>query len=130
MKLRIGWLLFVLLLAGCNSPSSQVVDNGKPGNIEILVFEDGNGNEIQDAGEVGISEEVSITQQISCPGTDTAQLTRLMTDAQGRGLFTDLKPGVYCVAYMGGESTTTRITIKVPVSSEQTTQVTFGVMPE
>lgn len=130
MNVKIGLLLLALLLAGCSSASSSVVDTGLPGNIEVLVFADSNGNKIFDAGEAGISEEVSITQQISCPGTDTTQLTRLTTDAQGRGLFADLKPGVYCVAYMGGESTTTRITIKVPVSSEQTTQVTFGVMPE
>jgi hypothetical protein len=41
-------------------------------------------------------------------------------------VFTGLKPGRYCIAYMGTRGLTTKLTDLVDLSSEQEIQVVFG----
>jgi hypothetical protein len=71
------------------------------GAIGDTVFEDTNGNGIQDAGEPGIS---GVTVTLNDPGTDgvcgTADdlfIASDVTDTNGNYLFTDLPQGTYCV---------------------------------
>ena len=121
-------MLVSLLLAGCGSSTPpQIIDNGKPGQIKAIVFYDKNKNGIMDQDELGLNDSVSISQQLSCPPSNSEGITKSDTNSNGEAVFTDLKPGRYCVAYVGGKSTTTKLTVEVYLSSEQTAQAFFGL---
>lgn len=62
-----------------------------------------------------------------CGETDPDAMIRAETDPNGNVTFGDLKPGKYCVMYMGSGSTTTRLNVFVSLSSEQLVNVVFGL---
>jgi hypothetical protein len=129
MKYYFVAFLLSFLLASCGTSQSQpqVVDNGKPGQIKAITFYDENHNQVFDQGEIGLVDNISISQDVSCPPSDLKNITRMDTGVDGTALFTNLKPGNYCVAYMGGRTMDTNITKEVAVSSEQETLVYFGL---
>ena len=126
------WVSFVLVaclfITGCSSSKSEIKDNGHPGQIKAIVFYDANHNRIQDPGEPGLKDRVSLSQDFSCPATDSKKMTIVETDANGETVIGDLKPGHYCVAYSGDSTMTTKLTNEIDLSSEQTIQVIFGRM--
>lgn len=115
------------LLVGCSAPTQAILDNGKSGQITAVVFDDKNFNGAMDAGEEGLEDQVILGQDLSCPPTNPERYTRNDTDASGSIVFTDLKPGRYCVAYGGKRASSTKLTMEVDLSSEQNLQVYFGV---
>jgi uncharacterized protein (DUF2141 family) len=122
-------LLVCLLLASCSTSQPKIVDNGKPGQIKVTVFVDKNGNGKLDQGESGAQDQVGISQYLSCPATHDNKITKAETDANGEVVFQNLKPGQYCVMGPGNSQTmTTKMTVEVNLSSEQTVEVIFGVM--
>ncbi len=129
MKKSIGTLLFllILLLTACQT-KPEIVDNGSPGTIEVTVYHDQDGNRVQDQGEAGLIDSVAIGQDVSCPIQQKPE--EVETSADGVAVFTGLKPGVYCVMYMGDRLITTRMTIEVPLSSDQVAQVAFGLVAD
>jgi uncharacterized protein (DUF2141 family) len=118
--------IFSLLLAGCAS-QPKIADNGKPGQIKVVTFFDENRNGKRDQGEVGISDRVSISQDISCPSSSIQKLIPAETDSNGETVFKDLKPGQYCVAYFGNRGATTRLANLVSLSSDQEIQALIGL---
>jgi hypothetical protein len=128
MKRISVFVLACLFLVGCGSSQPEIKDNGHPGQIKAIVFFDANHNGILDAGEPGIKDGVSISQDISCPASNSQKITKAETDANGETTFKDLKPGRYCVAYIGSVAITTRLTNEVYLSSDQVAQVSFGLL--
>jgi uncharacterized protein (DUF2141 family) len=128
MKITILVTVLMVLLAACASAKPTITDNGSPGQIKFLVFQDTNGNGTKDSDEAGFSERVILSQNDTCP-PQRKDFRVEVTDANGEYLFTDLAPGTYCAAYYGGQALTTQIAVKVPLSSEQVAQVQFGVLP-
>lgn len=121
-------LVIAFLLAGCGASNQpQTVDNGKPGQISVLVYWDKNFNSKMENGETGLMDQVILGQDLSCPPTNPAKYTRYDTAADGSIVLTDLKPGRYCVAYGGNRASSTKLTVEVDLSSEQNVQVQFGV---
>jgi hypothetical protein len=122
-------LLMGLVIAGCGSTGqtqTKITDNGKPGQIKAIVFYDANRNGTQDQGEPGLTDNVSISQDVSCPPSNLKNISRADSDTTGVAVFSGLKPGRYCVAYMGTRGLTTKLTDLVDLSSEQEIQVVFG----
>ena len=69
----------------------------KPASLGDFVFEDKNGNGIQDAGELGIAGVlVTLT---GTTGNGTLVTLTATTDANGKYIFTDLVPGTYKVTF-------------------------------
>jgi len=128
MKKIILLTILSLLLAACGSTQPSITDNGKPGQIKVIIFEDPNNSGTMDSGEKGVSEPVLLSQGDTCP-PQTKDFTRAVTGTNGETLFSDLKPGVYCVGYMGDHSTTTKLAVTVNLSSEQQAEVLYGIIP-
>ena len=103
------------------------MDNGKPGQIVVTVFYDENANGIKDQGEKGLIDQVSISQDSTCPPSNLQNITRSDTASNGETVFNELKPGRYCISYMGGRASTTKLNSEVFLSSEQKAQVFFGL---
>lgn len=123
---RLLFLGFVLAcLYGCSS-QPPFVDNGKPGQVKVVVFYDDNKDGVMSGGEKGAQSKVSISQEVSCPPSHSPDWVD--TDSAGVHTFQDLKPGKYCVISSGGLSATTPLTQEVYVSSERVTTATFGVL--
>ena len=68
----------------------------KFGSLGDFVWEDDNGNGIQDAGEAGIESIVVKLNSISLPGMQEQQTT---TNNEGKYKFENLKPGIYKVTF-------------------------------
>jgi len=115
-------------MTSCSSSPQAFTDNGKPGQIKAVVFYDANANGILDQGETGLVDRVSISQDISCPPSNVKNITNEDTNNNGEAVFKDLKPGRYCVAYMGSKGVTTKLSAEVFLSSEQEVQVNFGLL--
>jgi hypothetical protein len=81
-----------------------------------------------DAGEKGLSELVLLSQGDTCP-PQTKNFTEAVTNENGELLFPDLKPGTYCVGYLGNIAMTTKIAVTVNLSSEQQAEVIYGLIP-
>jgi len=128
MKTLLMVFLAAFLLVGCASQAPQAIDNGKPGKIEVFIYLDGNANGIFDTDEAGSMDEVSMPEMILCSASAQHEPVRVQTDEKGTALFSDLKPGRYCVSYLGRETTTTKLQADVLVNSEQTARVEFGIM--
>lgn len=126
MKKLFAVALFFSLLVGCNT-KPEIIDNGQPGQIRVVVFFDENRNGQLDQGESGISEKVGISQDISCPAGNMDKVTQAETDINGETVFSELKPGVYCVALLGNRVVSTKLTQEIPLSSEQEKLVYFGI---
>ena len=123
---RFSFLVLLLtLLYGCAS-QPLYVDNGKPGQIKVVVFYDDNENGVMDTNESGFQNKVSISQEVSCP--PSSKPNWVDTDVTGVYTSNDLKPGKYCIIDSGNLSATTKLTQEVYVSSGQVTAVAFGVL--
>jgi uncharacterized protein (DUF2141 family) len=125
MKLLMWFTVFFTLLAGCSSQPA-FVDNGNPGQIKAVVFYDDNKNSTMDAGEIGAPLRVAISQEVSCPPSGTPNFVE--TDANGETIFTELKPGKYCVFVDNNSGMTTKMNQEGYVSSDQELVVMFGVV--
>jgi len=128
MKTILAVILAVVLLAGCSREAPQAVDNGKPGRIEVFIYMDSNANGVFDAGEAGQMDYVAKPEMIPCSTIASHEPVRVQTDEKGLAVFSDLKPGQYCVFYYGKETTTTKMQADVLVNSEQTARVEIGLM--
>ena len=129
MKKTFAILFLMAILFGCNT-EPEFIDNGKPGQIHVTVFEDQNRNGKMDQNEPGAVERVGIAQDVSCPPGNVEKITEVNSDSNGKAEFKDLKPGVYCVMHTGSRGVTTKLTVEVPLSSEQVVNVAFGLAPE
>lgn len=128
MKTILAVFLTVFLLVGCASQAPQAVDNGKPGKIEVFLYQDSNANGVFDMGEAGRMDYVAKPEMIPCSAIASHEPERVQTDEKGTAVFSDLKAGHYCVSYYGTETTTTKMLVDVLVNSEQTTRVEIGIM--
>lgn len=104
MKTILAVILAVVLLAGCSREAPQAVDNGKPGRIEVFIYMDSNANGVFDAGEAGQMDYVAKPEMIPCSAIASHEPVRVQTDEKGLAVFSDLKPGQYCVFYYGKET--------------------------
>jgi protocatechuate 3,4-dioxygenase beta subunit len=82
-----------------NARSNLTVDFGfvPPASLGNLVFNDTNGNGLQDAGELGVSG-VTVTL-LDAAGVPVPGVAPQITDAGGNYLFTNLVPGTYSVGF-------------------------------
>jgi uncharacterized protein (DUF2141 family) len=126
--LTIFALLFVLLTA-CGESEPPFTDNGNPGQIRAIVFYDDDRNGKMDADETGAPHRVAVADQVGCT-TSTGTPDFIPTDSNGVVIFSDLKPGQYCVAIDNGYGMTTKMNLDVYVSSDLVTTVYFGVVRE
>ncbi|MGB0383793.1 MAG: SdrD B-like domain-containing protein [Ardenticatenaceae bacterium] len=94
-----------------------------PGTVRGVVFNDLNGNRVQDGGETGIPD-VTITLSNGSSNTVT-------TDANGNYEFTEVEPGDYTVTapVLAGSSSTTPRTVTVVVASGGNPTANFGYQP-
>lgn len=129
MKTVIGLILFLFLMAGCASSSPEIIDNGNPGKIKVIVFLDANKNGAMDQDETRLVDKVAIGQDISCPVANN-EFIQVDTDTRGEALYEDLEPGNYCVMYMGRRGATTKLAVEVHLSSDQEAQIVFGLTAE
>lgn len=122
-------LSLVLLLSACGSREPEIIDTGEPGHIRVLVFHDKNRNRVFDPDEQGVVDMVSVVQGERCPtGKPREELFITQTSPEGISLYSNLEPGKYCVSYIRGTNTTTRITYWVYLNSGETIDVPFGLM--
>jgi uncharacterized protein (DUF2141 family) len=126
MKKIIGIFALLFWLTGCSS-QPEIIDNGAPGQIKVLVFQDNNRNQLMDGDEQGLVERVGISQSLSCPAGDSSQITQADTGSDGVAVFRELKPGTYCVMFMGMRPMTTKMTLEIGLSSDQEAVVLFGI---
>ena len=124
MKQKLMFGLLLLLLAGCTSQPS-IVDNGHPGQINVIVFYDDNKNGVMDNGESGAPQQVAITQEVTCT---PANPNFIKTDTSGVIVFKSLQPGRYCIFIDNGYGMTTKMSQDVYLSSDQIAVTMFGVV--
>lgn len=122
-------IILSCLLMGCGKQPTYI-DNGNPGQIKVTVFYDDNRNGKLDSGETGAPVEAGISQDISCPPSNSDKNIYSNADVNGVALFEDVKPGKYCVGLNGNYSNTTRMNLEVYVSSDLRTVVSFGIARE
>lgn len=128
MKKFVFPILLLVLLTACGTSEPEIVDNGQPGSILVVVFDDVNHNKVKDEGEKGVSADVWIVQGVTCASSipkDGRFITK--TDENGESLYSNLTPERYCVAYLGSNSTTTKLNQTVYLDSDEKAVVSFGV---
>jgi hypothetical protein len=126
MKKYILLVVLLVIVTSC-SQKPEILDNGNPGQIKVITYLDENNNRVMDKGEPVVSDSVGISQDVSCPAGNLDAVTKAETDSAGEVLFDELKPGMYCVMYMGSRPSTTKLTIEVPLNSDQEILVGFGL---
>lgn len=126
MKKVAAFVFLLVFVAGCN-PKPGIVDNGNPGLIMVVTFLDENHNGIYEKNEPAVSDMVGISQDISCPAGNMDTITKVETNRDGEAVFDNLKPGTYCVMYLGPKATTTKLTSEIDISSDQLFRVEFGL---
>ena len=119
MKKHILITMLVFLVAGCASSGPEIVDNGQPGQIKVIVFLDTNRSGSLDSGEAPLQEQVGLSQDVSCPAQNIDFVTLKISDEKGELLFDGLAPGRYCISYHGELLPTTKLAFEVPLSSQQ-----------
>ncbi|MEW6241305.1 MAG: SdrD B-like domain-containing protein [Chloroflexota bacterium] len=130
MKRLLIFGLTLILLTACGESEPPFTDNGNPGQIKAVVFFDDNQNGIMDGGETGApSHRLALADQVGCTSS-TGTLNFVPTDSNGTVIFSDLKPGRYCVAIDNGYRTTTKLNLDAYVSSDMITTVYFGIIRE
>lgn len=130
MKRLLVFGLMLVLLTACGESEPPFTDNGNPGQIKAVVFFDDNQNGIMDNDETGApSYRLALADQVGC-SSSTGSLTFIPADSDGVVIFSNLKPGMYCVAIDNGYKTTTKLNLDAYVSSDLVTTVTFGVIKE
>jgi len=122
--------LLVVVLSACGGNQPAYTDNGNPGQIKVTVFYDDNKNGRQGGNETGAQVEVGISQDVSCPASSLDKNTFASTNGNGITVFSDLKPGRYCLGLNGNYSMTTKSTVEVYVSSDQVATIHFGIVRE
>jgi uncharacterized protein (DUF2141 family) len=127
MKPLLVFVIFFVLLTGCQSQPAYT-DNGNLGQIKAVIFYDDNSNGVMDSGETGVQAELGISQDVSCPPSRKDTITAINADVNGVVLFTDLKPGKYCVHPIANFGMTTKQNLEIYVSSDETTTVSFGIV--
>jgi uncharacterized protein (DUF2141 family) len=127
MKPLLVFVIFFVLLTGCQSQPAYT-DNGNLGQIKAVIFYDDNSNGVMDSGETGVQTELGISQDVSCPPSRKDTITAINADVNGVVLFTDLKPGKYCVHPIANFGMTTKQNLEIYVSSDETTTVSFGIV--
>lgn len=127
MKHLLVFCLTLVLLTACGESAPPYMDNGNPGQVKAIVFYDDDKNGTMDSGEVGVSHKIAITDDPSCV-SDPSNF--LPTDTDGIIIFSDLKPGPYCLAIANGYGMTTKMNVRAFVSSDLVTTVYFGVVRE
>lgn len=127
MKNLLVVVLLFALLAGCQSQPTYT-DNGNPGQIKAVIFYDDNSNGIMDSNEAGVQAELGISQDVSCPPSRDESITAINADANGVVLFTDLKPGKYCLHPIDNFGMTTKQNLEIYVSSDETITDAFGIV--
>ena len=88
------FVLFLAVFTGCSSQPA-FVDNGSPGQVQVVVYYDENHNSAMDANESGTQAKLGISQDISCPPGNREKITWILTEVNGIGLFEDQKPGKF-----------------------------------
>jgi uncharacterized protein (DUF2141 family) len=124
------WLIFVLLSlipAACKS-QSPFTNNGNPGQIKVIAYYDDNRNGQINENESGPSIRIGISQDISCPASSLDKVAQLDSDQNGVGVFSNLKPGKYCVSLIGNYDMTTKMNPQVYLSSDQEIVVRLGLL--
>jgi uncharacterized protein (DUF2141 family) len=130
MKRLLVFVLILVLLTACGESAPPFIDNGNPGQIKVVVFFDDNRNGIIDSSETGApSHRLALADQVGCVSS-TGALNFVPTDSNGAVIFSNLKPGRYCVAIDNGYKTTTKLNVDAYVSSDMITTVYFGVIRE
>jgi hypothetical protein len=72
---------------------------------------------------------VFLSQNNTCP-PQTKNLGLADTDENGVTMFSNLKPGIYCVGgYYNDKAVTTKGVLKIYLSCEQIEPVFFGIIP-
>ena len=127
MKKVAAFLLLVIFMTGC-SPKPEMIDTGSPGLIMVVTFVDENRNGTYEKNEPTISDRVGISQDVSCPAGNMETVSEAETNLDGEAVFDDLKPGTYCVMYLGSKASTTKLTSEINLSSEQQFRVEFGLL--
>lgn len=123
-------LLFVclVLLVGCKNDAPEVSDEGNPGAIRVIVFEDENHDQGRDPDEQGIATQVSIVQNDACPAEGAGgERFEVETSLEGEVLLENLTPGNYCVSYQGKFPPTTKTHSLVNLHSNEEVIIFFGV---
>ncbi len=123
-------LIFLLLsvLPGACKSQPPITDNGNPGRIKVITFYDDNRNGQLDGSESGNSIRMGVSQDISCPASSLDKVTQLDSNANGVGVFENLKPGKYCVSLIGNYDMTTKMNPEVSLSSDQEIVVRLGLL--
>jgi hypothetical protein len=129
-KMKKFWVVGIFLILAACSQKPEIVDNGQPGQIRVVVFQDDNRNGVKDSEETGLADRVGLGQGVSCPTQNIDEIMVVETDPSGEALYQGLKPGTYCVMYMGSAGVTTKLTVEVYLSSEQQAVVGFGLVGE
>ena len=130
MKRLLVFVLMLVLLTACGKSEPLFTDNGNPGHIKAVAFFDENQNGIMDNGETGApSIRLTLADRVGC-SSSTGSFTFVPTDLNGVVNFSDLKPGLYCVAIDNGYKTTTKLNLDAYVSSDMVTTVMFGIVRE
>lgn len=126
---KMSQLIFVLLivLLGACKKQPPFMDNGNPGQIKVITFYDDNRNGQLDGREMGTFVRMGISQDISCPAGSLEKIHQMDSDANGIGVFKDLKPGKYCVTLIGNYGMTTKMNPEVFLSSDQEIVVRLGL---
>lgn len=123
-------LILVFLTACSENSGPPFVDNGNPGQIKAVAFYDNNQNGIMDNGETGAPAiRLTLADQVGCTSS-TGTFNFIPTNSEGVVSFSDLKPGLYCVAIDNGYKTTGKLNVNAYVSSDMVTTVMFGVIKE
>ena len=126
-KILVLILVFVAVFSGC-SRKTDFVDNGQPGTIRVVVYNDENDNNFKDEGEVAGGELVGISHKGACPPPTRDNTTSMETADNGEAIFENLTPGRYCVVYLDDGRHGSKAVYEVYLSSEEILSIGFAII--